>query len=225
MADPSEIVPLAPEACLVETERIDFSHPRIQALLARLGLAGQSPRNRAVRLFRFVRDEIRYTFMAQMDREAYRASAVLEAGAGFCVQKGMLLCALGRGAGIPTALVLSDLEDASLSPRIARALGTNVMFHHGLNAFYLDGAWRFVDASLSPDVVQRKGYRPVVFDGTADALQAGTTLAGKPHARYLKFHGMYVDLPYEQMIAAFIEAYRNADLAALGEILGERPTL
>ncbi|MGE3737208.1 MAG: transglutaminase, partial [Blastocatellales bacterium] len=112
-----------------------------------------------------------------------------------------------RAAGIPTALVLTDLRDYTLSPRIREMLGTDIMHHHGLNAFYLDGRWLKADASLSPDIMQRKGYRLVEFNGQQDALLAPTTLAGQPHAEYLVFHGLYDDLPYEQIMAAFRAAY------------------
>jgi hypothetical protein len=86
-------------------------------------------------------------------------------------------------------------------------MGTDIMHHHGLNAFYLDGRWLKADASLSPDIMQRKGYRLVEFNGQQDALLAPTTLAGQPHAEYLVFHGLYDDLPYEQIMAAFRAAY------------------
>lgn len=207
-----------PEDCLGPTPSIDSDHPSVRAVVARLGLHDLSVVERAARLFEFVRDEFRYEFMAKLTPEEYRASYVLEAGCGFCVQKSVLLCALARSAAVPCALVLSDLVDHSLSARIVKALGTNVMYHHGLNAFYLGGRWLLADASLSPDVVSRKGYRQQGFDGTADALLPATTLTGAAHAEYVRFHGAYANLPFEQMMSAFAAAYQSVDLEALGEL-------
>ena len=209
---------LDPETCLQPTGIIDAAHPSITRCVASLGIDALPPAEKARSLFEFVRDEIRYEFMAKLGKDEYVASRILADGKGFCVQKAVLLCALGRAAGIPTALVLSDLRDDTLPEKIVSAMGTNVMFHHGLNAFYLNGRWIKVDASLSPDIVDKKGYRLVEFDGVADALQAATTQAGAPHSEYVRFHGFYADLPFGQMMQAFTGAYAKADIAALAEM-------
>jgi len=207
-----------PGTCLRPTEFIDAQHPAIVECLTSLEVAQLPLPQRAQRLFEYVRDEVRYEFMAKLDKEAYVASRVLADKKGFCVQKAILLCALGRAADIPTALVLSDLRDHTLPERIASAIGTNMMHHHGLNAFHLNGRWVKVDASLSADLVTKKGYRMVDFDGASDALQAATTREGEPHAEYVRFHGLYSDLPLEQMMKAFMHAYARADVAALSEM-------
>jgi len=206
------------ETCLQPTDIIDADHPAIVQCLASLGIAGLSPSDRARALFEYVRDEVRYEFMAKLTREEYIASRVLTDRKGFCVQKAILLCALGRAADIPTALVLSDLRDHTLPTKIVSAIGTDVMHHHGLNAFYLDGQWVKVDASLSSELAKKKGCRLVEFDASGDALQATTTLAGEPHCEYLRFHGLFADLPFQQMMSAFFHAYQNADMAAVAEL-------
>lgn len=203
---------------LAPTPFVESAHPTIVALVDDLRVRGMPPVERAAALFRFVRDDIRYEFMAKLTAEEYRASHVLREGRGFCVQKAVLLCALSRAAGVPCALVMSDLVDHSLSPSIASMLGTNVMFHHGLNAFLLAGRWLKADASLSPDLSRRKGYRQVEFDGSADALIPATTFAGTPHATYRQFHGTYDDLPFEQMLRAFRAGYQHVDMQALGRL-------
>ncbi len=200
---------LDPRACLGPTTFIDTGTAAIADRARRLAPGG-SRVERAVATFRFVRDELEYRFQASMAREDYVASAVLGQQGGFCVQKAIVAAALGRAAGIPTALVLSDLRDRSLPPRIVAALGTDIMFHHGLTAFHLEGAWRIADASLSPALVTRKGYRVVDFTGHDDAVQSSTTVDGRPHAEYLRIHGLYADLPFEQMIAAFQAGYARA---------------
>lgn len=221
MSDESLPTP-SPGACLTPTRYIESTHPAIVDCVERLRVRELATPARAAALFRFVRDEICYEFMAKLTPEEYLASHVLQESKGFCVQKAVLLCALLRAAEVPCAIVLSDLVDHSLSPKIAGALGTNVMFHHGLNAFYVEGGWLKVDASLSPDVTMRKGYHLVEFDGTAEALLPETTLAGGPHATYARFHGTYAELPFDQMMNAFMVAYQHVDVLALSQ-LGFRP--
>ncbi len=207
--------PPNPDLYLEPTEFIDSNHVWILDCVSRLGASYLDVKDRAILLFRFVRDQIQYNFRARSTPKEYIASSILAKRKGFCVQKAILSCALGRAAGVPTALVFSDLRDHTLSPEIVQALGTYVMYYHGLNAFFLDGGWVMADASLSPDIVVRKGYRPVDFDGTTDALLSSTTLAGEPHAEYVRFHGIFLDLPFEEMLQAFMDAYRNVDPQAL----------
>lgn len=208
---------LDPTRCMHPTPFIESDAAIVVALAERV--AGDAdPKQRAIRLFEYVRDQVRYEFRAKLTRDEYRASNVLLEGKGFCVQKAVLLCALLRAARIPAALVLCDLKDHTLPKRIVDAMGTDIMFHHGLDAIFLDGRWVLADASLSPDVVERKRYRRVDFDGTTDAVFPSRTLDDARHAEVVKFHGLYPDLPFEQMIAAFAGAYQHADLTALAEM-------
>lgn len=209
---------LSPSDCLRSTPVIDADAPSIRGVADHLCRDASTARERAARAFNFVRDEIRYEFRARLTVDEYRASHVLAERKGFCVQKAVLLCALLRAASVPAAIVLCDLKDRTLPLRIVRAMGTDTMFHHGLTGIYLDGAWRLADAALSPDVVARKRYRTVEFDGTSDALLPTSTLDGAPHAEVVRFHGMYADLPFEQMISAYLTAYANADAGALQEM-------
>lgn len=209
---------LDPERCLGATPFIESAAPAIRVGARGCVRGAMTEPARAAALFRFVRDEIAYEFLARLHSDDYRATRVLAERRGFCVRKAVLLCALGRAAGIPTALALCDLRDGTLPERLVRALGTDTMFHHGLNAFYLEGRWLLADASLSPDVVRRRRYRPVDFDGAGDALSARTTLDGAPHAEYLQFHGLFDDLPFEQTIGALKHGYRNADVGALAAL-------
>jgi transglutaminase-like putative cysteine protease len=209
---------LDPGECLEPTDLADAGHPAIVAALEGLGIDGTSPRQRAAAVFAFVRDTVSYEFMAKFTRQEYVASHVLQRRRGFCVQKSMLACALGRAAGVPTALVLSDMRDHTLPARMVRVLGTDVMYQHGLNAYHLDGRWLLADGVFSPDLVGRRAYRPVLFDGTTDALLAPTTLSGKPHIEYTAFHGIHADLPFDELMDGFRTGYSSVDIPALLEL-------
>lgn len=200
---------------LAATPFVESEHEAVVARVRALGVAELSPRARAARLFEHVRSDVRYEFMAKFQREDYLASNVLERNQGFCVQKAVLLAALGRAAGVPTAIVLCDMRDHALPERLVRTIGTDVMHHHGLNAFFLDDRWLTVDASLDPRFLDKKRYPRVEFDGTADALLPASTTDGARAAEYLVIHGRYAELPFEETTAAFIAGYQKADLSAL----------
>jgi len=207
----------APEDSLVETAFIDHGHPSLRNVVRDLDIANAPPLLRARACFNWVRDHIRYDFVPKRDRARYVASRVLADGHGFCVQKAVLLCALGRAAGVPTALVVRDLRDHSMPAELRQALGTDLL-RHGLNAFHLDGRWREADASLSPDITDLRGYRTVELRDDAPALLSRTTASGAPHAEYLELHGAFSDLPFDHLEALFLETYADADLDALTEL-------
>lgn len=89
---------------LKATETIESDHPLIRAKAQSLAGAETSQRGKLLRLFAFVRDQILYNlFMISMHPDDFRATFVLEAGRGYCVQKAVLLCSLARSVGIPHA--------------------------------------------------------------------------------------------------------------------------
>lgn len=209
-----------PAACIAPTSFLNADHPTLQECISRLGVIDLAPIERAVRLFEFVRDDITYDFLPKLTREEYEASHTLRAGKGFCTQKAVLLAALGRAAGVPTALVLTDIRDDSVPERITRLMGgMNLFEYHGVAAFHLDGRWVKADATQSPDIVLRKRYRRVEFDGRHDALLASDTLEGKPHIRYESVRGVYADLPFDEMAEVFRERFREMNLEALKAML------
>lgn len=207
-----------PKDCLAPSLFIDSDEPSIQACVAELALDDLEPAERAVRIFNFVRDTITYEFSIRITPEEYKASHTLNDGKGFCVRKSLLLAALGRAAGIPSALVLADMRDSSLSPDAIQGLGTDIMHHHGMAAFFLQGQWLKVDSALSPELVEKRGYRLVEFDGKTDAMHDTTTLNGEPHMSYIAIHGIYADLPYEETMRAYATGYSNASAEMLSRM-------
>ena len=80
---------------------VDSDHPAVLEFSEK-NSSGNSQRDRAVSLYYAVRDAIRYNPFLDFSRsEAFQASAVLQAGEGFCVGKAALLAACARAAGIP----------------------------------------------------------------------------------------------------------------------------
>ena len=195
---------------LAPTEYVNSDHPAIAAVVSELKLRELAPRERATRAFTFVRDEIVYRFGAKKNKEEYIASNILKARTGFCIQKAIVLAALGRAAAIPTALVYCDYREHTLHPAIVKAIGTDVMHYHGYVAFHLNGAWRSADATFSPDIAEKNHYQLVEFDGSGDALLAPVTTEGKPHAEYLRVHGFFVDIPLRRMMTAVYNYYKDA---------------
>lgn len=202
-----------PETCLAPTDVIDSAHPAVVDTAARLTARLTSPFQRAQALFHFVRDAVRYNIAPDLlRREDWRASETLARGDGFCQQKAVLLAALARAAGIPSAIGFQHLRDYKLlDTRYEAAIPQGIIPYHGLTYLWLDGAWRIADATLDAELCARRGYRLVELQPGSDARLPATDLEGKPHFDILAEYGPFPNLP--EAVSDFMVRLRPAWLA------------
>ncbi len=202
-----------PVACLEPTDVIDSAHPRIVETASRLTGRLETPFERAVAVFNFVRDAVCYNFAPDLlGRDDWCASETLVRGDGFCQQKAVLLAALARAAGIPSAIGFQHLRDHKLlDSRYEVALPGGLIPYHGLTYLWLDGAWRITDATLDAELCTRRRYRRVELVSGADARLPATDLDGRPHFDILTEVGPFPDLP--ESVSAFMVSLRPAWLA------------
>lgn len=157
-------------------------------------------RERAIALFTFVRDEIHYNvFSPRPSPDYFRASHVLAAGEGYCVQKAVLLVALARAAGIPSRLRFAEIKNHLASAELVAKRGSNVFAWHGLAEVCIRGTWMKVTPTYDLEYCRKAGVFPVHFDGTTDALLPPRTRDGRLHVEYLKDRGAFRDLPVDEI--------------------------
>lgn len=193
------------ERCRGATELLDSGHPAVRRFVEAAIGSAEAPRERAVRLFYAVRDRIRYDpFSCSERRDDYRASAVAGSARNWCVPKAGLLAAAARCAGIPAAVGLADVGNHLNTEKLRRALGgTDVFYDHGYAALWLDGRWVKAAAVFNRELCERFGVQPTEFDGVGDALLQEYDAAQRRHMEYLRDDGLYVDLPFETVMADF----------------------
>ena len=142
------------EKYLVETEIINFSNEDVYNLARELAKGCKSDEAVAKNCFMYVRDEIRHSGDYKEHITTCKASEVLEHKTGWCYAKAILLAALLRANGIPTAfcyqrLSCSEYEDG-------------IYCLHGLNAVYLQKhGWYKVDARGNKEGVNAEFSPPV----------------------------------------------------------------
>jgi len=202
-------LPASAEQFMQPTRFFNSGHPSIVEYVDGLGLDGRGPEEKAAVLFGLVRDEINYEFEVKVSEELYVASTVLARAGGFCVQKASLFCALCRAAGIPAGIVLSDLKDHILHERKVKEIGTNVMYYHGLNALHIGGKWIYADASLTSDILDRRGCGIPEFDADKGCLIPEKSAGGEPNCEYVRFHGLFAELPFKRLLKGFREHYKH----------------
>jgi transglutaminase-like putative cysteine protease len=186
------------EIYLRPTYTVDSNHERIAAQAALVTKDCSSPVEKAVALFYFVRDSIRYNiFMISVFKEDFRASKVLEWGKGYCVQKAVLLTALGRASGIPTRMAFAKITNHRTPPHIHQKLGVNTFPRHGYNQFFLNGRWVSAAATFDKDLCEKNGLPVVEFDGKNNAMLPEEDLRGKPYIEYIEKFPPADDLPFD----------------------------
>jgi transglutaminase-like putative cysteine protease len=192
---------------------MDFDKPAV-ARVAREIVSGHDPSDKAemaTKMFYFVRDTIPYKVLWGLPTRKYlKASETLSRGYGFCIPKAILLAALARANGIPSRLHFADIINHLASENLQKAMGSKLFVFHGYAELFLDGAWLKVNPAFDLALTENKGYFPVDFNGTRDAVFQQTDKLGNPHFEYVRDRGTYADVPFKEIVDAWIEAYGNA---------------
>ncbi len=197
-----------PRDFLQPTQIIDSDNPRLAALVGELTGAATEPEARAVALFEYVRDNVRYNpFSPFFLPEHYRPTFTLDRGQGYCVQKSALLVGLCRAAGIPARLLFADIRILRFEGRLREMMATDVFTYHGYVEMFVRDKWLRVTPSFERPLCDRLGLKLVVFDGTRDAIFHKHDLAGRPHVIYVRHHGAYADVPVDEIVAAWKRVY------------------
>ena len=166
-----------------------------------------SRKEKAKELFYFVRDEVKYNPYPSHSVEDYRASKTLQRGEGYCVQKAVVLTALARAVGIPARLGFADIRN-NLAPKdLVEIMGTNMFVYHGYSELWLNNGWVKATPAFNIELCNKFDLKPVEFDGVTDAVFHQKNKKGELHIEYIKYHGTYGDLPFEEIMQAFIDQY------------------
>lgn len=196
------------DAYLRPTEFLDHEHPAVRTFVEEATAGAADDRERVARLFARVRDGIRYDATNfPLERDTYRASAVVGASSAFCVPKAVLLAAGARALGIPARLAFADVRNHLQTPRMREMMGTDLFLWHGYAELLVDGAWRKASPAFNAELCARFGVEALDFDGTADAILHPFSGDGSRYMEYVNERGSYEDLPFEEFMTGILEAY------------------
>ena len=198
---------------LQPTSFLDFDHPDVKAFVRETIRDVSTPREKAVRLFYAVRNDICYNpYRLNFTVKGMRASTTLRKGFSWCVGKAVLLSAACRAAGIPAQLGFADVHNHQNPENISKALKTNIYYWHGYSLLYLNGKWVKATPAFDLNLCKRLDIIPVEFDGEKDAVFHLYDRQGRLHMEYLNDRGAFDDLPLEQIIETFRDEYSKEAL-------------
>ena len=206
------------------SDLIDSDHPTIQAYAARVAGEG-SDRDRALRLYYAVRDDLRYDpYNTPMKREAYRASTTLASGHGYCVNKAGLMAAVCRAVGIAARVGYADVRNHMTTQRLSELMGSDTFYYHGYTEVWLDGRWVKATPAFNRELTDKFGLKPLDWDGVGDSIYHPFDLSGRRHMEYLAYRGVFADIPFDEIRDAFRHYYprmtREQEKMPLGGSLG-----
>ncbi|MFW9901384.1 MAG: transglutaminase family protein [Candidatus Thorarchaeota archaeon] len=204
---------------LQPTEFFDFNKKSVSKKAFEITNNLTSDKEKAIALFYWVRDEIKYnmlTFLPNIPTN-FKASITLRRKNGFCVSKSILLSSFARAIGIPARIHLVDLINHLISQKVIDFMGTDVMYVHGYSEFYLNGRWVKLTPSFDPQTALKGKFLPMVeFDGENDAVFPKLDNQGNLFGEYLTDRGVYADLPLEEIDKIFEEKYPSYALYKKG---------
>jgi transglutaminase-like putative cysteine protease len=194
---------------LQATEYIDFHHPAVKAFFEERSGGAATPKEKAVKLYYAVRDEIRYDpYLIDLSVDGLRASTTLKNARGWCVPKAALLAACCRGLGIPAKLGYADVKNHLSTARMREHMKTDLFIWHGYTSIYLEGRWVKATPAFNIELCERFRLKPLEFDGSSDSLYHPFDLLGNKHMEYVRERGEFADVPLDQISRDFEQTYR-----------------
>ena len=190
------------------TAFLDFEHPTIRALAEETTADTTTERERAVKLFLKVRDDVRYDpYSVSLDADGFAASTTLANRRGFCVTKAILLAAGWRALHIPARLGFVDVINHLATARLRELMRTDVFSFHGYAEAWLDGRWVKATPAFNASLCVKFGTEPLAFDGIHDAVLQPLNREGARFMEYVRDRGTFDDFPQDAMMAAWKELY------------------
>jgi transglutaminase-like putative cysteine protease len=161
---------------LASTRYCDSDHPTIREVARDTCRDADSERAAAVRLFRFVRDRVLYTFGPW----GLPASATLARREGTCTNKNNLFVALLRSAGIQAGYGVLQVNAKEYFGNIAPGVFKPFLSAHSIHVYAavrLEGRWIKCDTSTDREMAEKTAHfcqqtQLVEWDGADDALDA-----------------------------------------------------
>jgi len=186
---------------LQPTEFLDFGKKRVSDKAFEIIEGLKTDKEKAIALFYWVRDKIRYMMSAfYMIKSNFKASVTLRRGYGFCVSKAVLLSSFARAVGIPAKVHLADIRNNKVPQEVIDYLGTNIFLYHGYSELYIDNKWIKATPVFDKETSMRAGFLPLVeFNGEKDGILSKYDPDGNLFVEYIKDRGIHAELPYDEM--------------------------
>ncbi len=173
------------------------------------------PVERAVRLYYRVRDGITYDpYSPFYLPEHYSSEYILKRKRGFCVPKAALLCALGRGAGVPSRIGFATVRNHLTTRQLREQMGSDLFVYHGFTEFFLEGKWVKATPAFNRELCARHKISPMEFNGREDSMFCEFNNEKQRFMEYVEDLGSFQDVPVGTIVQAWKDAYGHERIEA-----------
>ena len=187
---------------------LDFDTAELGEFATTVCAACTTPKEKAIALYYAVRDRITYNpYDLKYSRTAMKASSVLKKGSGYCVSKAVLLAAVGRHQQIPCRIGFADVTNHLSTEKLREMMGTDLFVYHGYTEMYLSEKWVKATPAFNLSLCTRFNVKPLEFDGLRDSIFHECNTLGQKHMEYVRDHGHFADLPFDEIFAAYGQTY------------------
>ncbi len=210
-----------PASWLTSGRFVNTEHEAVQTFLRRalISLAPKaSDREKAIRLFDAVRDDIRYNpYQLSFDAKDYEAGFIAKLDAAYCVPKAILLASCLRAVGIPAGVGFADVQNHLNSPKLADVMQTDLFMYHGYVALRLGDETFKVTPTFNRELCERFGVQAIEFDGYSDALFHEYDAEQRQHMEYVNDRGIFEEPPISEILMDLAIAYPKMKSICDGE--------
>ena len=195
--------------CLKPGVVINSDHPDvIKYAYDALDGSESTDREKAIKLYLRVRDDIRYNpYLPFYKAEHYLSSNVIRNKTGFCIPKAGLLCAAARVCGIPSRIGFASVKNHLSTRQLREYLGTDLIVYHGFTELWIEGKWVKATPAFNAELCLLHKVPPLEFDGINDSIFHEFNTEKKKFMEYVALHGVYHDVPVDLIVSEWEKAY------------------
>ncbi len=187
---------------LQPTPFIDSENPAVIEFAHQFTSSSKTDKEKVVDLYYAVRDEILYSpYHLVLNPKMISASLTLERKSGYCVEKSLLLAAVGRVHNIPSRLGFSIVRNHISTEKFRERLRSDKFVFHGYNEFLLDGKWVKCTPAFNKSLCEKFNVPSLDFDGENDSIFQQFNGEGQQYMEYLHEYGQFADFPYELFVS------------------------
>lgn len=196
------------QAYLKPTFYLDFNIQEVEDLAKSNCNAKDTDMQKAIDLYYFVRDRYAYNpYHLDLRKEALKVSNLIDKPYGYCIEKSIILAALGRAVGIPTRLTFSDVRNHLGTSKLEQYLGTDVLAFHGSTEFFLNKKWVKCTPAFNKSLCEKLNVAPLDFDGINDSLFQECDKNGSNFMEYIHEYGTFSDMPMQLFVDTLAKNY------------------
>lgn len=182
-------------------EFIDCDHESVKAFSQKAleGARDKRELDKAVHIYKYIRDYFRYDPTKMPSRSGFKASYIIKKDYGNCIEKAIVMAAICRIAKIPSRLGFANVKNHLATENIEKILKTNLLVFHGYVEVYLEKNWVKATPAFNQSLCQKLGVLPLEFNGKEDSIFQEFSANGQAFMEYVDEYGHFSDLPYEKM--------------------------